>query len=710
MTATTPPHKLPVRMLGDLVSARSLEKTLQDAALSRGVTVEQLWPSALADVLKHEVYRRLLLGVSPMLAKKRILDVLSELDALPAQAPEPAGVSPVGGLEEASKRFTLYFDWPEAQRLRGVLGTARTESEAGRDVSALVQEGQNLIDQMQRRLQEGLVQQEQELGDLRDAFARVQPLGGKDVRRLESLIAQLEDAQKQGTLLPAELERARNLSFKLRRTLESSVMQGTDDAGDAQARVLALEQEEVTRKLVAIQRDYAPLLRARPELERQQNEFRVRQSTGRLSETAVDAWRESLETARLQTLQAQREELAELAEHLGQRAGGQALNDARVALDVARMTLQGGGLATEELRELRAVAQALTHSPELAGRILVGQRELAELERSARDVPGAVTALGETLNEARRAVERGEAYDLAPLWATLERQMSQAAAQRQDFDARADFVIAEYDEVRSLAGETIQRLGRLADALRAQRRLGPMSAGARERYAQTLEGAEALLSEARAEYEAAQKVTATFGEAALDDLLDVFDFGGESLDDAPGGQGEGLFGSGPASGATGWPGLVPQGADEPPARDLDHAELASSALLSASPTSTAPASTPAASAGSDPFAALLALGAAGAPKEENRVPAVRGLPAGVRAEVWQVSAGELRAGTPAAAAQGMAILLAQAAALGLYRLDMADDTHVWSARSVGGDGWRLARAADWDSLDDAGTWLDTGEF
>ena len=36
------------------------------------------------------------------------------------------------------------------------------------------------------------------------------------------------------------------------------------------------------------------------------------------------------------------------------------VDDARVALDVARMTLQGGGLATEELRELRAVAQALT--------------------------------------------------------------------------------------------------------------------------------------------------------------------------------------------------------------------------------------------------------------------------------------------------------------------------------------------------------------
>ena len=694
MTATTPPHKLPVRMLGDLVSARSLEKVLQDAALARGVTVEQLWPSALADVLKHDVYRRLLLGVSPMLAKKRILDVLNELDKLPSESLPPAGLSPVSELEDASRRFTLYFDWPETQRLRGVLGTARTESEAGRNVSALVQEGQTLIGQMERRLQEGLVQQEQELAELRDVFGRVQPLGGKDVRRLESLIGQLEEAQKQGTLLPAELERARNLSFKLRRSLESSVMQSAGEvpAVDAQARVQALEQEEVTRKLIALQRDYAPLLRARPELERQQDEYRVRQSTGRLSETAVDAWRETLETARQQTLQAQREELAELAEQLGQQVDGQALNDARVALDVARMTLQGGGLATEELRELRAVAQALTHSPELAERILEGQRELAELERSARDVPGAAAALAVALTGARQAIERGEAYDLAPLWATLERQMSQAAAQRQDFDARADFVIAEYDEVRGLAGETIQRLGRLADALRAQRRLGPMSADARERYAQTLDGAEALLGEARAEYEAAQKVTATFGEDALDNLLDVFDFGGESLDDAPGGSG--LFGSVTAP---------------------------ESNVLDTKNESLSPAS-------SDPFAALLGLGtASAAPVPAAPVPAapssavapasglgavpILSLPAGARADIWQVRGSAVVAGPEDAAAQGVAALLAQADALGLYRLDMGDDAHVWSARAAGEGEWRLARAADWDSLDDdAGPWLDTGEL
>jgi len=85
--------------------------------------------------------------------------------------------------------------------------------------------------------------------------------------------------------------------------------------------------------------------------------------------------------------------------------------------------------------------------------------------------------------------------------------------------------VHEYDTVRHLAGETTQRLGRLADTLRAQRRLGPMSADARENYAQTLAEAEAMLQEARAEYRAAQEVTSTFGADALSGLLDVFDFG-----------------------------------------------------------------------------------------------------------------------------------------------------------------------------------------
>lgn len=646
MTAMTPLHQLPVNLLGDLVSPRAVERTLQDAAAARGWQVERLTPGQLQEILKQDVYRRLLHNVSPIVAKKRITDVLTEVARPPEGGAAPLGLNPVAALEEAARKFTLYFDWPEAQRLRGVLGIARAESEGGRPVVSLVQDGQNLIAQMERRLQEGLVGQAQELAELRAVFTRVQGLGGREVRRLESLLGQLDQAQNEGTLLPAELERARNLSFKLRRNLESSVVQPGSpqavDAAEAQARVQALEQEHAAQQFAALSREFAPLLRIRPDLETQAEA--LRQGAAPLSEPVVAEWRTRLTQARDEAGTAQRTELEQLERQLSAFASSPEFRQGRIALDVARLTLQSGGLATDELRELHELADALTHGPEVAARILGAQRELAELERTARDVAGASEELAGPLNAARQAIASGLPHDLAPLWSALERQMGRAAQQRQDFDARADHVVAEYDEVRSLAGETIQRLGRLAEALRAQRRLGPMSPEARARYAQTLEEAEALLSEARAEFQAAQEVTATFGEDALDDLLDVFDLG---------------------DGAPSW--VSDQATDPLPTQPASQLLSETSEL------------------------------------DRPEVP-------GSGTERWQIRSGQVVMGRAGEDVAGFLPLLTQAAALGLTRLDMADATHVWSARRAGDEGWRLARAHDWTLLDEeAGPWLDTGE-
>ena len=55
-------------------------------------------------------------------------------------------------------------------------------------------------------------------------------------------------------------------------------------------------------------------------------------------------------------------------------------------------------------------------------------------------------------------------------------------------------------------------------------------------------------------------------------------------------------------------------------------------------------------------------------------------------------------------------LLVQAEKLGLHRLDMGDQAHVWSARAAGAHSWRVARALTWDELEaGAGRWLDTGQ-
>ena len=52
------PHRLPVQMLGDLVSPRALERILQEAAQARGSTLELLDIAALEDILKKEVFKR----------------------------------------------------------------------------------------------------------------------------------------------------------------------------------------------------------------------------------------------------------------------------------------------------------------------------------------------------------------------------------------------------------------------------------------------------------------------------------------------------------------------------------------------------------------------------------------------------------------------------------------------------------------------------
>ncbi len=520
-------HQLPVKMLGDLISPRALERILQDAAAVRGTTADGMDPHTLEDVLKREVFKRLQLSIPAPLAKRRVSEVLAELSRA-TQERMPLNDAALDELEEHARRFALYFDWPETQRLRGVLGVARQEQQENRDVAALVQEGRDLITQMDRRLQEGLVVQAQDLAELRDVYTRVQGLGNREVRRLDTLINQIDEAQGQGTLLPGEVDRARTLTYSLRKLLESSVVQGlgTADgtgAADAQARVMELEREHAQQSLDAAEREFAPLLTVRPDLREHFAALRAGTGETLLTDTAVQAWVDTLRGVLAEVLGTQRAELQHLERGL---ADHPADADVRVSLDAARRLLQAGSLASDELRVLKTLLDVLQASPEGAAGLGLG-RELLDIERTARDLPSAAPELAPLLTQARAALAQGQPVDLDALWTVVERHMGAAAQEREDFDGRADRIVAEYDAVRGLAGETTQRLGRLADTLRAQRRLGPMSAAARARYAQTLDDAVTLLAEAQAEYRAAQEVTAAFGDEALSGLLDVFEFGGE---------------------------------------------------------------------------------------------------------------------------------------------------------------------------------------
>ncbi|AFZ67875.1 hypothetical protein [Deinococcus peraridilitoris] len=539
-------YRTPLRMLGDLVSPKALERIFESSAHARGKALADLDHGDLAEILKRDIFKRLQLSVPAPLAKKRIQDVLEvlEQDGLKNTMIRNEDAM-LAGLEQSVKRFSLYFDWPEAQKLRALIGVARTEMDAGKSVPGLLDEGMALVASLERRLNEGLVAQANELAELKAELTRFMGVGGPKLRRLEGLIAQIETAQAQDTLSLAEIERARHIALNLRKLVESSVIsadplnmaQELPDTSllplDAQLRISELDRESEARDLHDLARDYDVLLRTRPDLGQQLMGLRVRNEAGEVLGASLAGFKESLNHERNIVLASQREQIKTLAvrvDALGANVPGTTRDEVRLALEVARGTLSGGALASGEIERLEDMLRTLegqAHATaERTGALLALQRELYQLEGSARGVRGAEADLAPRIAEARAAIARGELVSLDDLWSALERRMGQLAQERESFDARADYVVQEYDRYRHLAGETVQTLGRLADNLRRVRRLGTLSTEASGKYEDTLIQAEALLGEARAEFEAARELTSTFGADALEGLLGVFDSGG----------------------------------------------------------------------------------------------------------------------------------------------------------------------------------------
>ncbi len=547
-------HRSTMKMLSDLISPKALERILSDAARERHTTLSTLDVATLQEILKQDVYRRLQLSVPASLAKRRVQEVLDSLNQDQIKQTMAGHSTQILTLEDQAKQFALYFDWPETQRLRAVLSVARQTSAEGRDAEALLQEGAELIEHLERKLSEGLVTQGQDLSELKASMGRLGSVGGPKVRRLDTLIKQIGEAQESHTLLPAEVERALALALTLRKQVESSVVQqvnpdqrremveslnlGEQDEvqpfdlsllpPEAQARVQTLEREHEARLLGELAQSNASLLRLDAALDQEVQALRARSGNGEvLGETLLGALRERLNTARSQAADAQQRQLSTLAARLSrltEQGESEGVQVARQGLSVALGTLQAGGLATDEVAQLGELIGTLENSDAQVGeRLMALQRDTFELERRARDVPGALQDLAPMIESARAALAAGQTTELEPLWNILERRMGEAAQQRESMDGRAARIVQDYDRYRHLAGETIQRLGRLADVVRAQQRLGVLSSDARERYLQTLESAEALLTEAHAEFQAAREVTATFGADALSNLLGVFD-------------------------------------------------------------------------------------------------------------------------------------------------------------------------------------------
>ena len=570
-------YRSSIKMLSDLISPKALERMLADAARERHTSLSDLDLPTLQGILKQDVYRRLQLNVPAALAKRRVQSVLDALEEEARSGPseESSHTTQLITLDQLARQYALYFDWPETQRLRSVLAVARQQDNEGGNgggnggggaqggAAALVREANELLEALERRLSEALVTQGQDLSELKAGLLRVSGVGGPKVRRLEAMIKQIQEAQEARTLLPAEVERALALNLTLRKLVESSVMQnlrppptspeGGGEAGDAaasdaagqaaaalsfdplalpedaQERVRTLDREHEARQLAELGREHAVLLRQDARLEQHLHALRGRSEAGEvLGEASVQALREDLQRATHLLWEGQHRQLEGLEDRLvlleARPDAPQGTAQARQNLLVMQGTLRAGVLEQSELLQLSDTVQTLEQGG-AASLLLDLQRETYELERSAREVPGAHADLLPLLAEARAKLSSGQVVNLDALWQLLERRMGEAAQQREGMDARADRIMQDYDQYRSLAGETIQKLGRLADVLRAQRRLGTLSSDARERYLQTLDSAEGLRDEAAAEFRAAREVTSAFGADALSNLLGVFETG-----------------------------------------------------------------------------------------------------------------------------------------------------------------------------------------
>ncbi|AWN22126.1 hypothetical protein DKM44_01785 [Deinococcus irradiatisoli] len=553
------------RQLGDLVSARALERLIESAAQERSLSADQLSGAQLAEILKRDVFRRLQLTVPASLAKRRIEEVLSELGStrpapppVRAEAPLSVAAAPIEEpaqtaqaqvtpaqqaqfllLEESLKTYALYFDWPEVKRLRALVAVLRAELDAGKGLPGqMLEEGEELREVLGRRLAEALVVQESDLAELRAGYGRIEGVGGPKVRRLSGLLQTIEAAQKDGTLVPSEVERARGITLDLRKLVASSVVGLPTPGAPAQSsddvvqQVREMDRAHELRALSDLSREFAPLLRVEEALDLEMQAARERLDSGHLlGETRFVELRRDLEAAYAARLGTQQTELDDLEARLGLLdAALKPVQQAQLGAAVARGLLGSGSLATDELRLLSRTVPLLERQDESAEEALESQRELLEIEQAARDLP-VIEGLQGDLSQAAQALERGETADLSALWAVIEQRKGAAAQEREAFDARARDVLDEYGRYRHLAGETILHLGRLCDTLRAHLRLGKLSAEGRARYVQVLTEAEALLSEARAEAQVAREVTAQFGEDALTGLLDAWGLEEEPLEE-----------------------------------------------------------------------------------------------------------------------------------------------------------------------------------
>ncbi len=234
-------YQTAVEELEAILSPRVVSRSLQEGLRQLGRSPDTVDYAAVEKILKAQIYRQLQVTMPVTQAKEKIEGILGKLQGVENGGGEAVSAEfglarqneRLERLRNALKPYNLYFEWPEVQKLRAQIQLLETEQEAQREAASLADDAEAQLRIVEQKLEDQLVIQARELGELSEALEQVRTLGGPKIRRLENLVNQIGAAQGSRQLAPAEIERARRLARDLRKLVESSVYAEDSEASAA---------------------------------------------------------------------------------------------------------------------------------------------------------------------------------------------------------------------------------------------------------------------------------------------------------------------------------------------------------------------------------------------------------------------------------------------------------------------------------------------
>jgi hypothetical protein len=423
-------YEATVQLLGSDLPTPTLQQSLTEGLSRLGRDEQSVNFRDMEKVLKSSVYRQLQVHLPAAAAKNRIQQVITRLEEFDTPENNPGATSVQGGLEhqgqtittleDALKRFNLYFEWPEVQKFRAQLQVIRAQHSANAAVPDLLKNAQQQLDALERRLQELLVRQARDLAELQADLERVRSIGGPRIKRLQAMITEITQAQTSSTLAPAEVERARKLAIDLRKLVESSVVSAavddaievdetptpspkhntaeflldvefasdepefqldfTDLSPEQSERVREIDLKEESRALDGLDIEYRAVLEATPELAQKLLEARARNQNRELLGVELGALRQSLQECRSALLEAQLARLEAIQPLLERYAqAGLDTGEAQLTHSVASGMVGAGVLASDDVKTLEDLLRTLERQYE--ERLRARAEEQARLER-----------------------------------------------------------------------------------------------------------------------------------------------------------------------------------------------------------------------------------------------------------------------------------------------------------------------------------------